>query len=424
MEAGDGQCGERWEQVGERFQHDMAQAGTGVNDPRRLMREATQQVAALQDASANWSGALTAAGLPARMWESNAAYFRHLSPSLPGMSLGAFVARLDRFAGHEGPAWLAGGERDLRAFHEEVMALDTLARALRSAVHQIHKPTIGNRSEPPLSRALSQPRASAALDDLVAILGRLLALAPLLKPLPREPAAEPSALEPFALEPAALQRADDGPATVPLSPSADQPPTRVARVAALLGGIAPGQRLAALRAGVAAPLRPLAARWRGSPGNRRLAVMAGILLVMATITVALTLARRPHAPVTTAPTAATAGSSPSPRATLTATATSSAPAATLTPQPTAAPAPKLALACVVRGTTATLTITNSGSTPLTWEAKAQASLTVSPTRGTLASGQSATARVTADHKKSPTGSITVTATSEGGASTSSSVACK
>jgi hypothetical protein len=396
----------------------MTEDGADIAETRRVMREAADHLEALREASLQWRLALTTAGLPASMWNSNAAFLRLISASLPGISLGAFMSRLDHFAEDQGFAWLDGSREDLRAFQEEVIALDTMVQPLRQAVRQIRKPTIGNRTEQPLSRALGYPQASAALDTVARILRELSALAPQMKPLPPDHRDES---DPEISSPDWLT---DGPMTLPLSSTPGRPLARLRAVVAssFLGGIAGNKGDIAPIAGADSPTQPLASQSRRLT-RRRWMPAVGILLVGIAAMAVLGLVHLPQAPATTASTAGTPKANVNSHTSTTATPRSTAPAVAPTTPPTTPPTPKVTLDCAVHGPTATLTITNSGARSLTWQAKPQSSLTVSPTQGSLTSGQSASVRVTTDHKRTATGTITVIATS-GTVSTSSSVSCQ
>jgi hypothetical protein len=94
-----------------------------------------------------------------------------------------------------------------------------------------------------------------------------------------------------------------------------------------------------------------------------------------------------------------------------------------TPRPTLAPTPKLAITCAVQGATATLTLKNVSTLPLTWQSQSPPTLTVSPAQGALQVGQSASVQVSAVNKKTISGTITVVATHDT-LSTQDKVSCR
>jgi hypothetical protein len=156
------------------------------------------------------------------------------------------------------------------------------------------------------------------------------------------------------------------------------------------------------------------------PHPRRRWWIIGAFGVLLLAVAALVLAHQPSA-TSTAPHVSSAAAGGAHHATPRPTSTSQH--ATVAPQATGTPALQLALTCVVQGPKAALTIRDAGPVALSWQAKPPPTLRVTPAQGTLEAGQTATAQVSALHKKTATGTVVVTAT-QGTASTSSSVDCR
>ena len=66
---------------------------------------------------------------------------------------------------------------------EAVITHHGLAQALREVVQRLQRPTIGNRGDRPLHRVFSHPGVLPPIDDIGAILGSLIELAPFMRPL-------------------------------------------------------------------------------------------------------------------------------------------------------------------------------------------------------------------------------------------------
>jgi hypothetical protein len=390
------------------------QAFAGLRDVRGVMGEAAEHVADLGTACQELGAALVRAGLPQHAWRAPQASLHLLSASLPERSVGAWLARLERFARHDGLAWLHGTAHDLGALQDEVTQLSTIARPLCEAVQRLHRPTVGARPDRPIQRVLGHPDVLPPLQELMELLEDLEALAPFLRPLaphdwPAGSDVHHGAAEHMAPPWLAADETED--------PEAD-------------GGVAfapthrlGGRRLKAALGAVLARLRPQAqpggVRFR--PLRTRLGPLVAVALGVVLLAVAaVVLAHQPtasltasHAPGTAAGGAARGTPRPTP----------TRQHATATPQTTGTPALQLALTCVIQGSTASLTIRDAGSSALRWQAKPPPTLRVTPAQGTLEAGQTATAQVSALHKKTPTGTVVVTATQDT-ASTSSSVACR
>jgi hypothetical protein len=154
------------------------QAFAGLRDVHGIMGEAAEHVADLGAASHVLGGALLRAGLPEAAWRAPQASLRLLSDSLPELSVGAWLTRVEHFADHDGLAWLHGTTRDLDALREEVTHLSAIARPLYDAVQRLRQPTIGNRVDRPIQRVFGHPGVLPPLQDLTVLLEDLEALAP------------------------------------------------------------------------------------------------------------------------------------------------------------------------------------------------------------------------------------------------------
>jgi hypothetical protein len=413
-------------------------------DPFRLIRQALDLLADLENATAALGEALVVAGLPQRAWRSEQATLRLLSDALPDITLGAFLARLEDFAAHTGPVWLRGTYDDLETFHAEVVVLSEVARPLLGSVHRLQRaPSLGRRrgKDPAnsLQLTLRHPRLQAPLTAIAEILSEFEARAPLMgavqsaQPLPTlHNGALPHTLgaadfaldlpdsEPFPADTTAADglRPEGSAAHSPLVSAVR------ARAAALAARVLPARAaVPTLPVGVMGLRQRLSlpGRW---PRGRRLAASAVLALAMVVVGTLLILSHRaPASPLTPS-----VSSHSSPAASLTALAGSATATTSATGSPTpgstttAGPAPKLALSCTAQGTTATLTLKNVGASSLTWQVQPTPTLTATPAQGTLDVGQSAVVQVSAKNKKTPTGTIRVVA-NHGNLSTEDRVSC-
>jgi hypothetical protein len=395
----------------------LPQAFAGLRDVRGVMGEAAEHVADLGTPCHALSAAFVQAGLPEAAWRAPQASLHLLSASLPEVSVGTWLARVERFARHDGLAWLHGTARDLGVLQEEVAHLSAIAGPLCEAVQRLQRPTIGNRADRPLQRVFSSPDALPPLQDLTELLADLEALAPFLRPLAARdwPALTRGQHAASDGQASSWLRAAD-PARIEPSAGVAFAPTR------RLGGVrlpaALSDIVTTLRARVSSLVQQGASRLR-PPQLRRRWQVAGALGVLLLAVAALVLTH-PPSPSSTASHVSGTAAGGAHRATPHPTPTSQH--ATSAPQATEAPAVQLSLTCVVQGTTATLTIRDAGTSELHWQAKPPPTLRVTPAQGTLEAGQTAMAQVSAVHKKTATGTVVVTAT-QGGASTSSSVDC-
>jgi hypothetical protein len=387
-------------------------------DTPRVMGEALDTLTDLQRATMEVGNALVDAGLPKPVWRSEQATLRLLSTALPTVTVGAYLARLEQFATRDGPAWLHGAHDDLAAFHKEVAVLAQVTLPLREAVYRLqHLPVEmpgGPRSDHPLQRVVRSPRLQAPLDTIAEILSDLEALAPFMRPLTPEQWRE--LRRPSKLLPARIWNA----ITVWASGLRGRGSESVASASGTSGGVARASSiLDVCRAWALQRLSWLRRRTR----TQRLLLASGLLFAIVAAFAALAFLRQPQAP---GPISTTSSSAVRTVVAATGTATAlatSAPMASPTSGGTPGPAPKLTGACLVHGANATLTLKNTGVTPLMWQAQPPPTLTVSPAQGALQAGQSATVQVSAINKKTASGAITVVA-SHSGVSTEEKVSCR
>jgi hypothetical protein len=399
----------------EEMLHDLPEEYAALGDRRAVMLEVADKLKELHAAATRLGDAIVRGGLPGRDWRSDDAVLGLLARRLRDMTVDDFITQLAEFAAGHGPEWLRGGRGDLDAFHEEVAALDGVARRLRRVSRRLREDPGGagrNRRAARLARVFGDGQVADALGHVTALLGDFKALGPFMGPL-----------APEEWDGAADGWADAGPArlfgaaasgtvrrTLPLPPS--QPPKRLRDFAAPKHArLMPWQWIALLYRALWGGIRAFVAQPRG-----RQVIAVGVVLVLGTL-VAVLVARQPHAaqPLTPMGTAAAQASETAAAASATATPPS--------PTPTRRPAPRLALTCTLQDFTARLTIKNIGATAVSWQANPPANLRVTPQQGRVDAGQSATATVASNNPRKPiSGTIAVTATS-GSASATSDVSC-
>jgi hypothetical protein len=398
-----------------RIKDQLPERYAALADTPRVMGEARDNLADLHSATMELEKALIAAGLPKPVWRSEQAMLRLLSPALPAITLGAYLARLEQFATRDGPSWLHGAHDDLATLHKEVSILAQVTRPLREVVQRLQRLPVempgGPRSDHPLQRVVRDPHLEPPLDSIAEILSDLEALAPFMRPLSPEQwraLQRPSRQFPARILAALTVWAS----TLRSRGSAAPSPVTT-------GDANPSSVLAASRAWAQQRLSWLRTRTRA----QRALLAAGVLFVVVAVFASLALSRLPHASGLS-PTA----SSSAVRTVLAGSGTATALATTApAPSPTSAttpgPAPKLTGACRVHGATATLTIKNTGVSAFTWQAQPPATLTVSPAQGALQAGESATVQVNAVNKKTASGTVTVVA-SHDLVSTQDKVSCR
>lgn len=415
----------------EELLRDLPEEYAALADRRTVMLEVAAQLGELHAAVTELGDALERAGLPGREWRAAGSRLRLLPGPLPNITVDALITRLAEFSAGKGPDWLRGGRRDLESFHREVAAIYAVVRRLRHiGVDLREDPGRGGRGAQ-LARAVASHDAGAALDRIATILGDFEALRPFMAPLPpREWQGGPEAL--LSAGPAAQSGIDQtgwmGLAaaargvheTLPLPPSNSH--TRLRDFAPKDGADGDsGRARRVIQAVLALPRQLRSIRsWRTWPQRRKELAAIAVVLVLALAGIALEVAHaQPSQPGAPSPASHAAG----PAATSTLATVTLGPAATATPAPTRTPIPpRLTLTCASAGTTAKLTVQNVGVSAVTWQAQASRSLTVSPSQGSLASGQTTTAQVSSNGKRQATGTVTVVATTSG-RSASYSVSC-
>jgi hypothetical protein len=396
-----------------RIKDQLPERYAALADTPRVMGEARDSLADLQSAALELEKALVDAGLPKPVWRSEQATLRLLSPALPAITLDAYLTRLEQFATRDGPTWLHGAHDDLATFHKEVSVLAQVTRPLREVVQRLQRLPVempgGPRSDHPLQRVVRDPHLEPPLDSIAEVLGDLEALAPFMRPLTPEQwraLQRRSQLFPARVWAAVTAWASALRSRVSAAPSSAA--TRSANASSILG---------AGRAWITGRLSWLRSRTRA----QRALLAAGLLFVVVAVFVALAISHLPHAN-DLSPTA----SSSAVRTVLAESSTATALATTSptsTSGATPGPTPQLTGACKVRGATATLTLTNTGVSSFTWQAQPPATLTVSPAKGVLQAGESATIQVSAVNKKTASGIITVIA-SHDQVSTQEKVSCR
>jgi hypothetical protein len=396
-------------------------------DHRRVMLEVADELAELHAAVTRLGDALEAEGLSGREWRSRDASLRAVARKLPDITVDQFVTRVAEFAAGKGPAYLRGDEGELERFHGEVGAIHTVA----SRLHEIaERRSHGPKPQRPLravERAFASARVAAALDGVVSILEDFRALEPFMAPLSSDEWNR-AAQDHLGVDSPAVAERRGFSQTLPMS-AAGGGHTRLRDFARATAGARPQPRGDGLRGRLAALFAWVRPLWRWAQpllaplGNRKpLAITAAGLLVVVTASVALALHQLPAGRPTVPGGAATA-----PASTGTAVGSPAATSAAAHPTATKTPAaPRLALTCAVTGggtsaTSATLTIKNTGTTSVSWQANASGQVKISQAQGQLSVGETATPTVTS--RKRLSGTITVTA-SNGARSASFSVSCQ
>jgi hypothetical protein len=376
----------------------------------RATAEALDALANLHATTTTLGKVLVEAGLSRRDWRSDKSSLNLLSPALPAITIGAFLARLERFATHDGQTWLHGDYDDLAAFREEVAILVGVTRTLRDVVYRLqHLPVEmpgGSRGDHSFQRVVRHPQLQAPLEIIAGIVSDLDGLSPSMRPLSPEQwrairrAAGPFPARMLGVVTTWLTRLRGA----PQSPSIADGDS--AEVRSLAG------------AGGARALLPFSwlRRW---PPRQRWLLAAGLLVAFVAVFAALAYSRQPHPP-SSSPALSSAVRSVLPDSGTATILTTVSPATSATPAPVA---PKLTLTCSVRGATGTVTLKNVGTSSFTWQAQPPQNLTISPTQGALQAGQSATIQVSAANKKAPSGTITVIA-KRGAVSTEDKVTCR
>jgi hypothetical protein len=402
--------------VDEELLRDLPEEYAALGDRRTVMVEVDDELKELLPAVTRLGDALEYAGLPGREWRSRDAALRLLGRGFPRITVDDLITRLSQFAAEKGPEWLHGDERDLERFQQEVARLYRVVRRLHGIARRLRGDPPPTRSGPPIERAFATARVAEPLDRIIGILDDFDALGPFMRPLSPEEWQRPAGVSSESRDSPATWKPGTVRNTLPMPPSASH--TRLLDFASGAneddsGGRGLGRLIAVLRRWARTVLAQVLA-------HKQLASIALVLVVGAVIAL-LVAHQTPAAPSrsgTVLPGTATAEA-----ATAEAMTPSPIPLETATKPP--APLPKLALACTAQNsTTQLLKITNTGTSALTWQAIPPAQLQVTQSQGHLDVGETYTAQVKSTNPhKSPTGTITVKATS-GSASASFNVTCQ
>lgn len=393
-------------------------------DAREVMREVLGLIEELRGSAKKLGDAIVGSGFPAREWVGPDAALALLGEQFPDVSLDAFLTRLAEFAAGMGPAWLRGGYAEIARFNDEAQVLHGVARPLRVFAQRQRMLPVRERGDLPLERALADGRVGTQLDLMAGHLRDLDALAPYIVPLTPS---EWATLDPASAQPAQqAQRPAAGPdasASLPSvfsqqqwllssEPSSAQPaqPAQFAQFAQFAqpaqspdappleyaGATDTQQGFSRLR-GFAPPPLETSAKGKDMPsaesphlvvrvpnGYGLLALLQRHKWLVLGITI-LTLS---------------AGTGLLSLAALRTNAALHTSHLTATPQ-------ALHLTCAGKSATATLTVHDSGTSPLTWTLQPPAALRLSATHGTLKPGASGHLTATATTRKSAQGALTL-----------------
>jgi hypothetical protein len=425
--------------VNEHLLRSLPEEYAALADRRRVMLEVADELAELHAAVTRLGDALEAAGLPGRTWRSPDASLRLVARTLPDITIDRFMTRLAAFASGKGPSWLHGDRGDLDLFHREVMAISGVAHRLRGSLQHREQTLEPSRRRRAIERAFGDARVAAALNEVVEILDDFRALERFMAPLTADEWKLPLAAQPEVALATGQGRGSQQTGPVPPGP-AGSAGTRLRDVARATmgprvehrGGL--GDRLAPLWVRLA-PLRyrlaPLLVRAQPllAPVIRRkrlVAIEVALLIGTALVVLALHGHGVVGSSVAGGPAAGPALSGADATASADASAATSSPAALPAATKTAGPIPHLALTCTLndsQGTSATLSIKNTGTTTVTWQADAPRRVAVSPTQGQLSVGHATTAAVTSNRPHGLTGSTITVVASNHATSASYSALC-
>lgn len=392
-----------------------------LHDPRQVMPEVAAVVDELHKAITQLGNAIVTAGLAARDWRSPDAHLRPLSDQLPGVTFDDLITRAAEFAAGTGPFLLHGGPEEIEQFIVEVELLNDAFRPLRVIAQRQRVVPAHDRGEQAFLRALGDGRVGSQLDRITRCLNDLEALAPFMAPLapdewqasapvdlgpdldpdvgpdqftqPLPPDLRPVGPAPTVAPSPAFVPAPSLPfaATVPAPP----PGRRGASPLPSAVGVASGRALASLRLIPGRVVQPALAAARaqwgrlqpsrfqfsrltlGRSGPQRALVLAAAIVLLAGGTGVLALAVHSAAPTSTA---------------------------SLVVSPT-----KLTLACTGKSASAKLTVRWAGPAATSWSVKAPAGLSMTPSKGTLQAGASASVAVKVTARKAAHGSLTFAA---------------
>jgi hypothetical protein len=367
-------------------------------DPPKVMAEVVAVVDELHRASTELGNAIAAAGLPARRWRSDDARLPLLSDEFPEITLDFLLSRLAEFAAGNGPAWLRSDAAAIADFNDEAQVLSEVVRPLHARARYLRTVPARDR-ELPMERALGDGRVGTKLDIVYRCLNDLEALGPFIRPL----------------SPAQWQ-------TLP-APVAEPAPRSAPPVASPAPASARAPRV---KARAAAP-QP-SARFAGSAPASQAAEQGPIYLNdlarNAVNSVRLTMSRalehaRPYARqlslrqwLVVAVAIAALGSGTALLALASHGSTTSL---------AASPA-NLALACHGKTSSLTLTLSDTGTSALTWSASVPTGLSLSATHGSLKPGAFIKLAVHATAAKTAQGTLSF-ASNLGDASVPYTVTC-
>ncbi len=422
--------------VNEHLLRSLPEEYAALADRRRVMQEVADELAELQAAITRLGYALEAVGLPGRTWRSPDASLRLIARQLPDITIDRFMTRLAEFASGKGPSWLHGDRGDLDHFHREVIAIYGVARRLRGSLEHREQTSGPSRHGRAIERAFGNAQVAAALNEVVEILDDFRALEPFMAPLTADEwklplAAQPEIglatgqgrgyqqTEPAPPDTARTRLRDFARAT--MGPRLERRGGLSGRLAPLWVRLAPlRDRLAPLLVRTQPLLAPLIRR------KRLVAIEVALLIGTALVVLVLHGHGVVGSSVAGGPSAGPALSGADATATADASATTSSPTVLLAATKTAGPIPHLALACMLndtQGTSATLSITNTGKIAVTWQADTPRRVAVSPSQGQLSVGQATTATVTSNRPHGITGSTITVVASTNATSASYSVSC-
>ncbi len=400
----------RYELADDELQGDYA----SLADAREVMREVIGLVDGLRGSTKKLGDAIAASGFAAREWVGPDAALALLGEPFPDISLDAFLTRLAEFAAGMGPSWLRGGEEEIARFIEDVQLLNDVARPLRAFAQRQRMLPVRERGELPLELAFGDGRVGTQIDLVAGYLRDLDSLAPYIVPLtPSEwaaiqPPPPPSAMPEPPKQPAPASGAPSGvlvgqqehwlltsgkqqavgkqavgayaaPQERASTPAA--PPT----YSRLRDYAPPASSLRASRAGASGEAPDEWQTVLRVPNGRGLLalllrnkwmVLGITVLVLSAGTGLLSLAALRMA---------------------------SAPTAHLAATPTT-----LRLSCAGRGATATLTLRDTSTAPVSWTLSPPDAVHLSATRGTLKPGASATLTATSTSHTATQGVLTFT----------------
>jgi hypothetical protein len=380
------------------LQYDLPEEFAALRTTRDVMAAALRYMADLRTAVTQLGDAFAAAGLSASDWRSDDARLSLLSPKLPDVTLDVFMARLTEFATDHGPVRLHGDSYDVEQFGVEVDGLYAAMHGLRTIARRVRAaPPPLQGAEPPLERAMADARVLTPLGRVTYLLGNLKALQSFLAPLAPEEwdqlvrdgvASDGVASDGVASGDLASAQTLRHPAAAPTrakgraKPSASTSQHRRLRdFAAPVAGRrrAPQSWAPEFLPWAARALLDRARQLTRRPSARQWLFLGGLILVLGITAAVLALAQRGHT-----------------------TSHTHLPVLVATPA-------QLVLACAPGGTPVPLTLSNPGSSPLTWQVQAPSTLTLSATRGTLQAGQRVTLDARAVAHSATAGSLTIQA---------------